>query len=164
MWSPELGYPVGLAATDGCLISGKTMLGFTSKDRDLVQVFLRCIGRPGVRCSRLVKTEGVTFRAQFGDAPRYRWLQSIGLTPRKGLTIGALDVPEEHVAPFARGVLDGEASVDCYVRNPIRRIDPEYRYMRLGVRFPPEARSSSFGWRSVGATATSDRSLGLHPR
>lgn len=140
-WTPELAYAVGLTATDGCLITGKTTIDFTSNDRELVECFLSCIGRPSSYCSRVVAKDGQKFRAQIGDVRLYRWFQSLGLTPRKSLTIGALAIPDEHFAHFTRGVLDGDGSIDCFVHSPIRKIDENYRYLRLGVRFHSASRA-----------------------
>ena len=132
-WSGGLAYAVGLAVTDGCLITGKTTIDFTSKDPELVDTFQAAVGRPDVRRGFLA--ERGTYRAQIGDFSLYRWLQTLGLTPRKSLTIGPIVVPDEHFSHFTRGVLDGDGSIDSYVHNPIRAVDPEYRYLRLGVRF-----------------------------
>lgn len=141
VWTPDLAYAVGLIATDGCLITGKTTIDFTSHDRELVECFLSCIGRPSSYCSRVAAKEGQKFRAQIGDVRLYRWFQSLGLTPRKSLTIGALAIPDEHFAHFTRGALDGDGSIDCFVHNPVRKINADYRYLRLGVRFHSGSRA-----------------------
>ncbi|HEY8825105.1 MAG TPA: hypothetical protein VIP07_09490 [Candidatus Limnocylindria bacterium] len=53
-------------------------------------------------------------RVQIGDVGLYRWLQSIGLTPRKSLTLGAIRVPDDVLAHLLRGLVDGDGSIiDC---------------------------------------------------
>ena len=50
-------------------------------------------------------------REEHKDTRLYGWFQAIGLTPRKSLTLGAIDVPDEFLAPLVRGFLDGDGSV-----------------------------------------------------
>src|SRR5437773_2773615 len=74
-----------------------------SGDRQLVDTYLATLGRTNrVRTEKTRK--GVVFVTQFGDARLYEWLRAVGLTPRKSLTLGALDVPDSFVLPLARGL------------------------------------------------------------
>src|SRR5712691_7266122 len=92
-WSNSMAYVVGLTATDGCLVSGRRRIDFKSADRQQVETYLRLLGRTNrVRCERTRKS-GIVFVTQIGDASLYEWLRSVGLTPRKSLTIGAIAVP-----------------------------------------------------------------------
>lgn len=106
-----MGYVVGLMATDGCLISGRKFLNFKSEDEQLVQTFLDCLGRPSKYGRARTRLGNTVYVAQFGDAAFYRWLQGIGLMPRKSLVLGALGVPQEFLLPCARGLLDGDGSL-----------------------------------------------------
>jgi len=45
-WSELMAYVVGLLATDGCLSSDRRHIILTSRDRELVETFLTCLGRP----------------------------------------------------------------------------------------------------------------------
>jgi hypothetical protein len=54
------------------------------------------------------------YRAQLGNRTLYTRLISIGITPRKSLTIGAIAVPDEFFLAVARGLLDGDGSVRNY--------------------------------------------------
>jgi hypothetical protein len=60
---------------------------------------------------------------------------SIGITPRKSLTIAAIDVPDEFLIPLARGLLDGDGSI----LNKSARADthgrPGYRWEYLRTQF-----------------------------
>src|SRR3989442_714720 len=131
-WSPATAYAVGLAATDGCLIERKSTINFKSCDRDLVQIFLGCVGLPNRRIYSVSGKKRITYWAQFGDSELYRWFLSAGLTPRKSLTLGALAVPVTYLPHCVRGLLDGDGSLDCYVHHPIVKVDPTYSYQRLG--------------------------------
>ena len=109
-----MAYLVGLMATDGCLISTRKQLNFKSEDEALVQTFLDCLGRPLRYRSVVGKTGNIHYVTQFGDAAWYRWLQSIGLMPRKSLVLGPLSVPDEFLFSCARGLLDGDGSLLDY--------------------------------------------------
>ena len=43
-WRPELAYAVGLLATDGCLAKDGLLIDLTSKDREQLENFSRCLG------------------------------------------------------------------------------------------------------------------------
>ncbi len=109
-----MAYVVGLMATDGCLISGKRVLNFKSEDEQLVQTFLRCLGRRNHYRTIVGRTGNLHYVTQFGDAALYVWLQGVGLMPRKSLILGALAVPDDVVLHCVRGLLDGDGSVINY--------------------------------------------------
>lgn len=110
-WTPELAYAVGLIATDGNLSPDGRHVSLTSSDREQLETFLTCLNRT----ARIGSTRGgfgtTSLRVQIGDVGLYRWLMSIGLQPRKSLTLGALSVPDDVFAHFVRGLLDGDGSI-----------------------------------------------------
>lgn len=132
-WSAPLAYALGLAATDGCLVGDRRHVSFGSVDRELVDAFVRCVGRPSSHVS--VERGGRYFRAQLGDVELYRFLTMAGLTPRKSLTLGGLACPPEFFWDLVRGLIDGDGSVRCYVHQPVRRSYPLLSYERLEVIF-----------------------------
>src|SRR4030088_2872463 len=87
IWTPELAYAVGLLATDGNLSSSGRHVSVSSAERLVLETFLRCVGRR----AKIGDVKGGYgdhgLRVQIGDVGLYRWLQSIGLTPRKSLTL-----------------------------------------------------------------------------
>src|SRR5256712_6112732 len=119
-WSPAMAYVVGLLATDGCLSSDRRHIILTSRDRSLVETFLACLGRPIKYTIGRTRRRKRAYYAQFSDVTFYDWLLSIGLTPRKSLTLGANDVPDACVIPLARGLLDGDGSVCVFRNKPTR--------------------------------------------
>ena len=129
-WSDEMAYIVGLTATDGCLITGRRVINFKSGDRQLVETYLNLLGRKNRVKSHATKIGGIVYYTQFHDSALYRWFMSVGLTPRKSLTIGAIPVPDEFLFPLARGLLDGDGSII----NEVYRVDtgPSERLL-LGV-------------------------------
>ena len=75
------------------------------------------------------------------DVAFYDWLLSIGLTPRKSLTLGAIDVPDAFLLPLARGLLDGDGSVCKFTDRPTPAKYPDYTYERLWVFFLSASRA-----------------------
>ncbi len=106
-WTPSLAYAVGLMATDGCLYADRRHLAFTSTDLALVTALQSCLGRPSLP----VPWRGGAYRYQFGDVGLYRWLEGIGLTPRKSLTLGGIEAPDDVLLDVVRGLLDGDGSI-----------------------------------------------------
>ena len=130
-WSDDMAYIVGLTATDGCLITGRRAINFKSGDRQLVETYLALLGRKNRVKSHPTKTGGIAYYTQFHDSALYEWLRSVGLTPRKSLTIGALSVPDRCLLPLVRGLLDGDGSVinKVYRADTGRRLDYFWEYL-----------------------------------
>jgi LAGLIDADG-like domain len=133
-WTADLAYVIGLIATDGCLSSDGRHVIFTSRDLDLIQTFssiLHLENEIGITRNR----RSWAYRVQFGDVQLYRWLLSIGLTPNKSLTMGALAIPPEFFIDFLRGHLDGDGSITTYTDRYNTFKNPKYIYERVFVRF-----------------------------
>jgi hypothetical protein len=122
-------------ATDGCLLSGTRAINFKSADRQLVETFLRILGRTNrVQCQRS-RSGGIAYFTQFKDTRLYGWLQSVGLTPRKSLTLGALNVLADFLAPFVRGLLDGDGNISNGVWRADTSRRSDYFYERFKTSF-----------------------------
>jgi hypothetical protein len=130
-WSDDMAYIVGLTATDGCLITGRRAINFKSGDRQLVETYLRLLGRMNRVKSHPTATGGIAYYTQFHDARLYEWFRSVGLTPRKSLTIGALSVPDSFLMPLVRGLLDGDGSIinEVYRADTGRRNNYYWEYL-----------------------------------
>ena len=105
----------------------------TSADIDLLEVFKRCIPRAG----RIGRQGPNAWHVTVSSVAFYRWLETVGLTARKSLTLGAIAVPSEFTIDLVRGLMDGDGSIRNYVHHPagnVRRY-PNYRYERLNVAF-----------------------------
>jgi hypothetical protein len=111
VWSPETAYAVGLIATDGNLSPSGRHVSVSSGEREVLETFLRCIARSAHIGTNLSGFGSLTLRVQLGDVGLYRWLQSIGLTPRKSHTLGAIDCPSAVFPHLLRGLLDGDGSI-----------------------------------------------------
>lgn len=115
-WTADLAYAVGLIASDGSLSKNGRHINLTSKDLEQVENFRNCLG-----LTAKIGTKGRGgddfrryYQVQFGDVLFYRWLLSIGLTPAKSLTIGALVVPDHLFFDFLRGSFDGDGSAGSF--------------------------------------------------
>lgn len=139
-WSDEMAYVVGLMATDGCLINTGRHLSFDSADEQLVRTFLRCLGRSLNYAAVPTRTGGVAYQARFSDVRFYQWLLTIGLMPRKSLTLGAIDVSDRFLLPVVRGLLDGDGHISNFVHHPTPGTFPEYEYERFWVYFNSASR------------------------
>lgn len=132
-WTAEMAYAVGLIATDGCLGQGRRIT-FTSADRVLVKTFLACTGH-SVKIGVDRRRGHRVYRAQIGDVQFYRWLASVGLTERKSLTLGAIDVPDEFLFPIVRGLLDGDGSIANKLWRADTKDRSDYFWEWLATRF-----------------------------
>jgi hypothetical protein len=110
-WTPEIAYAVGLVATDGNLSPSGRHVSVSSAEREVLETFLRCVERSAHIGTNRSGFGSLTLRVQIGDVGLYRWLQSIGLTPRKSHTIGAIDCPKKVFPHLLRGLLDGDGSI-----------------------------------------------------
>jgi len=109
-WRPNFAYAMGLLATDGAIVRGRT-ISFPSADRELVEHLLRCLGKANTISQVRTRSGGTAYRTQIGDVALCRWLPTIGITARKSLVLGAVDVPDALLADLLRGLLDGDGSI-----------------------------------------------------
>ena len=128
-----MAYAVGLIATDGCLLEKGRSIAFVSQDQQLVETLLHCLGRPPKHRVELTRLGRPLYRFQIRDATLYRWLVNAGLTPRKSLTLGAIDAPRESLAHVVRGLLDGDGSIidKVWRADTSRRSDYFYEWLRV---------------------------------
>ncbi len=119
-WRPGLAYAIGLIATDGCLSKDGLLVDLTSKDREQLENFSKCLGVK-FKISNKTSGSGINHkRIQFKNRIFYDFLISIGLTPRKSLTMGRLEIPPEYFFDFLRGCFDGDGCFYSYY-------DPRWR-------------------------------------
>jgi hypothetical protein len=116
VWNPKFAYAIGLIATDGNLSPNGRHIHFTSKDKSLAVLFKKCLGLNVSigKKSRANEVEKRYYVVQFGDVLFYEFLLSLGLTPRKSLTMAKIAIPDEFFSHFLRGLFDGDGSVYSY--------------------------------------------------
>src|SRR3989304_2373794 len=113
-WSPNFAYAIGLLVTDGCLSKDGRHIDFTSADKEQIKNFLKALNIKVKIGKKHNSQKDIAFRAQFSDIPFYKFLQSIGLTQRKSLTIEKVDIPSDLFFYFLRGCLDGDGCSYSY--------------------------------------------------
>jgi hypothetical protein len=128
-WSRNFAYAIGLIVADGCLSSDGRHLNFTSKDKDLIELFKKCLNLKSKISSKVSGSGSNAFYTQFGDVLFYTFLQSIGLSPAKSKTIAEVKIPDEYFVDFFRGYFDGDGSSCSY-------FDPTFtKSFRLYISF-----------------------------
>lgn len=129
-WTPPFAYSIGLFAADGCLSNDGRHLDFTSKDKEQVKNFMKCLNLTGkiVRKSRDSEKIKKYFCYQFSHVKFYKFLQSLGLTSRKSLYIKYVKIPAKYFADFLRGFFDGDGNFNIFNH-------PESQYPQIRVRF-----------------------------
>jgi hypothetical protein len=170
-WSAATAYAVGLIATDGCIDGRRPIVSFTSRDLELIEQFNLAVGRRPRVYRKLGGFGTWTNQVAIYERPLHSWLLSIGLMPRKTFELFEIAVPDQHLAPLARGLLDGDGSVLSYWHVPNRRRYPQHRSLRLVTRFYSASRrhlewlaqrlDRAFSVR--GAISVDDRATRAHP-
>lgn len=114
-WCAELAYAVGLITADGSLSKDGRHINFTSKDIQLIKTFQTCLNLHDIKIGKKSNGSGYNkyYQIQFGDVLFYKWLQKIGLSPNKSLTINTLEIPDRYFFDFLRGEWDGDGTIVC---------------------------------------------------
>lgn len=114
-WTPNFAYAIGLIASDGCLSSDGRHITFVSKDIEQIENYKKSLNiNNKTRMHSSGSTSNLAFRVQFGDINFYEFLNSIGLTSVKSLTIGELLIPDFLFFHFLRGLFDGDGCTYSY--------------------------------------------------
>lgn len=129
-WNKNLAYAIGLFTADGCLSSDGRHLEFNSKDKEQVKNFISCLNLDNRITKKTRGNEKVKkyYRVQFGDVQFYKFLELIGLKPRKSLILEKIDVPFGFFSDFLRGLFDGDGNFNIFNH-------PESQYPQIRVRF-----------------------------
>ncbi len=113
-WNANLAYAIGLITTDGCLSSDGLLIDLTSKDREQLLNFSKCLGVDFKISNKWNSNGDKHLRIQFKNRIFYDFLLSVGLTPRKSLTMGKLVIPDKYFFDFLRGCFDGDGCFYSY--------------------------------------------------
>lgn len=115
-WSPNFAYALGLLATDGNLSPDGRHLSITSKDKEQIENFKRCLNIQNKigRKARAGETNKKYYVVQFGDISFYEFLLKSGFISNKSKVIGELDIAREYFFDFLRGHFDGDGTFYSY--------------------------------------------------
>ena len=133
----DLAYAIGLICTDGSLSNDRRHITFTSSDKDLIEVFKKCLNKTNQISlnPRSSLSKQACYKVQIGDVQLYQWLLKKGLYPNKSLTLGSINVSHRYFRDFLRGHLDGDGSIIRYEDRYLQHLNPRYVYKRLFVYF-----------------------------
>ncbi len=113
-WSSNFSYAMGLIATDGCLSKDGLLIDLTSKDREQLLNYMRCL-KIKIKIGKKHSSAGNEYlRIQFKNRLFYNFLISIGFTTAKSKTIKKIDIPSEYFFDFLRGCFDGDGYTYSY--------------------------------------------------
>lgn len=102
-------------ASDGNLSSNCHRINITSKDIDQLILFKNILGiKACISWKKRGEDEKKCSQVQFNDVCLYLWFLSIGITPRKSLTIQKVLVPDIFFFDFLRGEFDGDVYSHAY--------------------------------------------------
>lgn len=120
----NLWYTVGLITTDGNLSSDGRHVVITSKDEELLEGLKRILflKLKLTKKARASEKEKKYFALQIGDIKFYKFLQGIGLSPKKSLILGKIKLPFLHFKDFLRGVIDGDGNISMWTHKTNRNI------------------------------------------
>jgi len=110
-----MAYAIGLLATDGNLSKDRRHIDLTSKDREQLHTFMRCLN---LDIKITTKISGYAKkripRLQFSNVKLYNFLAKIGLSPVKTKTLASLKIPDIYYFDFLRGHHDGDGHFYSY--------------------------------------------------
>lgn len=107
-WGPEFAYAIGLLVADGCLSGDGRHIDLTSKDKEQLCTFNKCLGITNTISLKFSGHGNTAYHVQFGDVLFYKFLLKIGLTPAKSKTISKVLIPKQYFFDFLRGYFDGD--------------------------------------------------------
>jgi len=113
-WDSNLAYAIGLLVTDGCMSKTGHLIDLTSKDREQLLNYSRCLN---IKNKIGKKNNGhgqMALRIQFRNVFFYKFLIKIGITPAKSKTLGPLKIPDKYFFDFLRGCFDGDGYTYSY--------------------------------------------------
>ena len=115
-WSPKFAYAIGLITTDGNLSSDGRQINFTSKDKELVELFVGSLHLQNKigRKAREHSSNKKYFVVQFGDVIFYKFLIHIGVTANKSKILKEVKIPNTYFFDFLRGHFDGDGTFYSY--------------------------------------------------
>lgn len=113
----DLWYFIGLLAADGCLSGDGRHIEVTSKSKNHLLSVKKTLGLKIKLGNKSRKKSGVKvyYRLQFSDVKLYKYLVTLGLAPKKSLTLGKIKTDQKYFSHFLRGVIDGDGCISTWI-------------------------------------------------
>ena len=115
----DMWYIVGYIVTDGNLSKDGRHINITSKDWQHlfeIQERLEINSKIGWK-ARGGSKEKKYSQIQFSDVRFYRYLLSLGIHPRKSLTLKEILIDKAYFPDFLRGVIDGDGNIHTWIHS-----------------------------------------------
>ncbi len=120
-WSDQMAYVLGFLYADGSLEDASYIRGkyvrVTNTDHDRIEAIKKLLDSEH---TVVQEDKGGNYKRRYllriGNSKMYDQLISLGLTPRKSLTMKFPKVPEKYLGPFVRGYFDGDGCVYLEMR------------------------------------------------
>lgn len=106
---------MGLITSDGSLSCDGRHINITSKDFIFLKELKNTLGLINKVGTKNKNKINQAYQIQFSNVRFYDFLLSIGLTQNKSLTLGAIEVPNQHFIDFLRGLIDGDGSIRRWI-------------------------------------------------
>lgn len=117
----DLWYLIGLITSDGSLSKDGRHIDITSKDYGFLNNVKNLIGLRGKVTAKSGGKNQKAFHIQVSNRNFYDFLLSIGLMPRKSLTLKEVKVPDIYFVDFLRGLIDGDGGIQRWIHHTNRR-------------------------------------------
>lgn len=133
----EFWYLVGLITSDGSLSKDGRHIAITSKDSDILQeivVRLKLKIKVNIKYSGS-KSNTEYYVIQIGNTSLYKYLEGIGLTKAKSLTLENLVIPNNYFIDFLRGMIDGDGCIFIWFNPYNHNLQASLRICSASKRF-----------------------------
>lgn len=116
-WSSEMAYLLGYIYADGGLEDSPRLRGryirLTSIDKDRIKFAQKQLqaAHPIQKLPKATPKEKQRFLLRIGSKKMFAQLTSIGLSPKKSLTVRMPEIPKKYLSDFVRGYFDGDGCV-----------------------------------------------------
>lgn len=114
----DLWYFIGLMATDGNLSKDGRHIEITSKNKSHLIAVKNSLGLENNKISKKSRdgsNNKLYPRLQFSDIKLYKFLLTLGLIPKKSLTLGKIKLNYTYFSDFLRGVIDGDGCISTWI-------------------------------------------------
>lgn len=114
---PDLWYLVGLITSDGNLSKDGRHIDITSKDYEFLSSIKQRYGFTNKIGNKYNTIGQLNYHFQLTNRSFYEFLLSVGLTPRKSLTIESVNVSSSNFCDFLRGLIDGDGGIQRWIHH-----------------------------------------------
>jgi len=115
-WSDDMAYVLGFIASDGCVSQDfwgnptEIKIGLSSKDVDVLEKIKNMVNS-NCKISKAIRNGYEYVFFSIARKSMAQDINSLGITPKKSLTLKFPKIPQSHIKSFILGYFDGDGSV-----------------------------------------------------